>query len=71
LIVIGELLQLHSPRSAHVAKAWPRVTVEGTRGQIQFSRMPGITVWQWAWPPIQVVDRDPASPDHFRVLHTA
>jgi ABC-type branched-subunit amino acid transport system substrate-binding protein len=70
VIVIGELLQLHSPRSADVAKAWRCVTVEGTRGQIQFSRMPGITVWQWAWPPIQVVDRDPAWPDHFRVLHT-
>ncbi len=71
MTVIGELLQLHSPRSEHVAKAWPCITVEGTRGQIQFSRMPGITVWQWAWAPIQVVDRDPARPDHFRVLHTA
>jgi hypothetical protein len=24
---------------------------------------------QWTWPPIQVVDRDPAEPDRFRVLH--
>ncbi len=31
----------------------------------------GISVWQWAWPPIQVVDRDPARPDRFRVLHAA
>jgi ABC-type branched-subunit amino acid transport system substrate-binding protein len=51
------------------AEAWPRVAVEGTRGQIQFSRTPGISVWQWAWPPVQVVDRDPAQPDRFRILH--
>jgi ABC-type branched-subunit amino acid transport system substrate-binding protein len=49
---------------------WSRVAVEGTRGEIQFSRTPGISVWQWAWPPIQVVDRDPADPDRFRILHT-
>jgi hypothetical protein len=45
---------------------WPRVSVEGTRGLIQFSRMPGISVWQWAWAPVQVVDRDQA--DRFRIL---
>jgi hypothetical protein len=48
---------------------WSGVSVEGTRGQIQFSRTPGIGVWQWAWPPVQVVDRDPADPDRFRILH--
>jgi hypothetical protein len=52
-------------------ETWPHVAVEGTRGQIQFSRTPGISVWQWAWPPIQVVDRDPAEPDRFRILHGA
>jgi hypothetical protein len=41
----------------------------GTRGLIRFSRTPGISVWQWAWTPIQVVDRDPAEPDRFRILH--
>lgn len=49
---------------------WARVDVEGTRGRIRFSRTPGIGVRQWAWPPVQVVDRDPAAPDHFRILHT-
>ena len=39
-----------------------------TRGPIQFSRAPGVSVWQWAWPPVQVVDRDPAEPDRFRIL---
>lgn len=50
------------------AESWPRVAVEGTRGRIQFSRAPGISVWQWAWAPVQVVDRDPAEPDRFRIL---
>jgi len=27
-------------------------------------------IWQWAWAPIQVADRDPAGPDRFRILHT-
>jgi ABC-type branched-subunit amino acid transport system substrate-binding protein len=66
VVVLAELLRLHGPRRARVAEAWPSVTVEGTRGQIQFSRIPGISVWQWAWPPIQVVDRDPAGPDRCR-----
>ncbi|MFH8614664.1 ABC transporter substrate-binding protein [Streptomyces sp. NPDC017979] len=48
---------------------WSRVAVEGTRGRIAFSRPPGSDVWQWAWPPVQVVDRDPTAPDRFRVLH--
>ncbi|MET0817207.1 MAG: ABC transporter substrate-binding protein [Solirubrobacteraceae bacterium] len=51
--------------------SWPHVAVEGTRGRIRFSRTPGISVWQWAWPPVQVVDRDPAAPDRFRILLTS
>ncbi|GLQ87776.1 amino acid ABC transporter substrate-binding protein [Dyella flagellata] len=52
-------------------ECWSRVSVEGTRGKIQFSRAPGISVWQWTWPPVQVVDRDPKEPHRFRVLHTS
>ncbi len=44
-----------------------QVTVEGTRGRIEFSRDP--SVWQWTRPPIQIADRDPADPSRFRVLH--
>ena len=51
--------------------AWPRVDVEGTRGRIRFSRTPGISVWQWTWPPIQVVDRDPAQSGRFRTLRAS
>jgi hypothetical protein len=68
--VLAGMLRSNGADRARVAQSWPRVAVEGTRGQIQFSRTPGISVWQWAWPPIQVVDRDPAKPDRFRVLRT-
>ncbi|MEU6985181.1 ABC transporter substrate-binding protein [Streptomyces sp. NPDC046324] len=58
----------HGAGRARTAEAWPRVAVEGTRGEIRFSRTPGIGVWQWDRAPIHVVDRDPAEPDRFRTL---
>jgi ABC-type branched-subunit amino acid transport system substrate-binding protein len=67
--VLADALRSHGVDRARIAEAWPRVAVEGTRGQIRFSRTPSISVWQWAWPPIQVVDRDAAEPDRFRILH--
>ncbi|GHG78765.1 ABC transporter substrate-binding protein [Streptomyces griseocarneus] len=67
--VLAEVLRSHGTDRAAIAEAWPRVSVDGTRGPIRFSRTPGISVWQWTWTPIQVVDRDPAEPDRFRVLH--
>jgi ABC-type branched-subunit amino acid transport system substrate-binding protein len=69
--VLADMLRSHGADRIRIAEAWPRVALEGTRGQIQFCRPPGISVWQWAWPPIQVVARDPAEPDRFRVLHAA
>ena len=70
LIVLADVLRSRSVHSANIAECWSRVAVEGTRGKIQFSRTPGISVWQWTWPPVQVVDRDPDQPDRFRILHT-
>ena len=67
--VAADMLRSHGADRARIAESWPRVALEGTRGPIQFSRPAGISVWQWAWPPIQVVARDPAEPDGFRVLH--
>jgi ABC-type branched-subunit amino acid transport system substrate-binding protein len=64
-------LQTHGTDRARIAQSWPHVSVEGTRGPIRFSRTQGIDVWQWTWPPVQVVDRDPANPNHFRILHTS
>jgi ABC-type branched-subunit amino acid transport system substrate-binding protein len=68
--VLADMLRSHGADRARTAGSWPRVAVEGTRGQIRFSRTPGISVWQWAWPPVQVVDRDPAQPERFRILYT-
>lgn len=72
-IVLADVLRAagsHGADRARTAASWPRVAIEGTRGRIEFSRTPGISVWQWAGAPVQVVDRDPADPDRFRVLHT-
>ena len=69
--VLAGMLRSNGADRARLAQSWPRVAVQGTRGRIQFSRTPGISVWQWAWAPVQVVDRDPAQPDRFRVLHTS
>jgi hypothetical protein len=65
VLVLADVLRRHGP----IAEAWPHVSVEGTRGRIRFARTPGISVWQWAGAPIQVVDRDPAQPDRLRILH--
>ncbi|MEU6619929.1 ABC transporter substrate-binding protein [Streptomyces litmocidini] len=70
ITVLAEVLRSHGTDRAVVAGAWPHVAVEGTRGPIRFSRTPGVDVWQWAWAPVRIVDRDPADPTRFRVLHT-
>ncbi|MFI6816513.1 ABC transporter substrate-binding protein [Nonomuraea sp. NPDC050328] len=70
ITVLADVLRTHGADRARIAAAWPHVSVEGTRGVISFTRVPGINVWQWAWPPIQVVERDPQTLDHFRVLHS-
>ncbi len=67
--VLADVLRSHGADRARAAGSWPRVAVEGTRGQIRFSRTPGVSVWQWAWAPVHVVDRDPAEPGRFRILH--
>ncbi|HEX4090286.1 MAG TPA: ABC transporter substrate-binding protein [Trebonia sp.] len=69
VVVLAEVLRSAGPDRARIAQAWPQVDVEGSRGQIRFSRAPGISVWQWAWAPVHVADRDPAGPDRLRILH--
>ncbi|GAA2224146.1 ABC transporter substrate-binding protein [Streptomyces nogalater] len=70
IAVLADVLRAHGTDRARVAASWAGVETEGTRGRIRFSRAPGIGVRQWVWPPVQVVDRDPADPGRFRVLHT-
>ncbi|MEU0740208.1 ABC transporter substrate-binding protein [Streptomyces sp. NPDC006134] len=71
IAVLADVLRSHGADRARTAASWPRVAVEGTRGRIRFSRTSGVSVWQWAGTPVQVVDRDPAEPGRFRVLHSA
>jgi ABC-type branched-subunit amino acid transport system substrate-binding protein len=71
MVVLADALRSHGVDRACLAGAWPSVAVEGTRGPIRFSRAPGASIWQWASAPIQIVDRDPADFDRFRVLHTS
>ncbi len=68
IAVLAELLRSHGADRASLAAAWADADVDGTRGRIRFSRTQGISVQQWAWPPVQIVDRDPAAPERFRVL---
>ncbi|TDD17404.1 amino acid ABC transporter substrate-binding protein, partial [Kribbella turkmenica] len=70
MTVLADVLRSHGTDRKRIADAWPHVAVDGTRGRIQFSRTPGIDVWQWTWPPTQVIDRDPADLRSFRILHT-
>ncbi|MBP0580416.1 amino acid ABC transporter substrate-binding protein [Labrys sp. LIt4] len=69
IAVLAAALRAHGTERARIAESWPSLAVEGTRGEIRFSRVPDIGIWQWAWPPVQVVDRDPAKPERFRILH--
>lgn len=69
--VLADVIRSRGVDRARIVESWSQVAVEGTRGLIRFSRTPGISVWQWAGAPIQVVDRDPAEPDRFRILHAS
>ncbi len=69
VLVLAQLLRAAGADRARMGGLWPRLSIEATRGTIQFSRPAGIGIWQWTWPPVQIVDRDPASPDRFRLLH--
>lgn len=66
--VLAEVLRSQGVERARIAEFWPRVSVEGTRGHVQFGRASETGVWQWAWAPVQVVDRDPADVERFRIL---
>jgi ABC-type branched-subunit amino acid transport system substrate-binding protein len=69
-LVLARLLRSHGFDPTVVTAAWQHLVVDGTRGEIRFTRTPGTGIRQWTWPPVQVVDRDPAQPERFRVLHT-
>ncbi|KAK2755710.1 hypothetical protein FQN54_005860 [Arachnomyces sp. PD_36] len=69
IAVLADMLRFDGTDQTRTSPSWSCVDVQGTRGQISFSRIPGINFWQWTWAPVQVVDRDPAEPNCFRTLH--
>lgn len=69
--VLADVLRSHGMDRTRLTESWPHVAVEGTRGQVRFSRLPGVSVWQWASAPVQVADRDPTKPGNLRVLHAS
>lgn len=70
-VALAGLLELHLSAGGSGPLPWSEARCEGARGTIVLSRPAGASVWQWMWPPVQVVDRDPESPSRFRVLHSA
>jgi ABC-type branched-subunit amino acid transport system substrate-binding protein len=54
-----------------LASSFGELTVAGTRGDICFRRVADVSVWQWAWPPVQVAARvQTPTPEGVSVLHT-
>ncbi|SEQ87336.1 ABC transporter substrate-binding protein [Microlunatus flavus] len=70
IAVIADVLRRHDAERPRTVGFWSEVAVEGTRGRIRFSRPPDVPVWQWVWPPVQVVERDPAGPTELRLAPT-
>ncbi|MGJ5893036.1 amino acid ABC transporter substrate-binding protein [Streptomyces sp. V2] len=70
ITVLAALLRTHGPDAPHLTASWPHITIDGTRGRIRFSHAPATGIWQWPDPPLQITDRDPADPHHFRTLRT-
>lgn len=68
VLVLAAAVEKSGAERAGIAASLSDVRVLGTRGQIAFARVPGSDNWQWAWPPVQVADRDPEELDRFRVL---
>jgi ABC-type branched-subunit amino acid transport system substrate-binding protein len=54
ILVLQEALKFAATRPDRQV-AWSELVVSGTRGEITFSKPAGMRVWQWMWPPIQVV----------------
>lgn len=69
ILVLAELLRTQGVERTDTPPSWSQLSVPGTRGQINFSRVTGINIWQWAWPPVRVVDREPGQLDRLRTRH--
>jgi ABC-type branched-subunit amino acid transport system substrate-binding protein len=58
---LAACLQLAGDEREGLGRALRRVTVQGTRGLLQFRRAPDIPILQWVWPPVEVAAHTDAS----------
>lgn len=70
IAVLADMVRSSGTDPRQLSRNWSRVSIEGTRGRIEFSRVPGVQFWQWASAPVQIAERDPTDPERFRVLPT-
>ena len=70
IAVLAAAMRSYGAGRTQIAESFPKIALEGTRGQIKFNRMPEAGVWQWAFAPVQVVERNSAAPDQFQILHS-
>lgn len=68
IIALSELLRKANIERNAAIDSWSRVSADGTRGHISFSRPPGTPVWQCELQPVQIVERDPLRTDQYRTL---
>lgn len=67
ILAVADLLRIAGARGAPAEDCWDSVAVEGTRGEIRFSRSPESGVWEWRAAPVQVAERDRDAPAQVRV----
>lgn len=58
MIALASMLRTHCRSPRRDESIWEKVDVEGTRGRIKFTRVAGVSAWQWTAAPIQIVSRD-------------
>lgn len=61
VLVAAEALRIGGGHREGFGRALAEVRVRGTRGHIRLSRVPGVPVLQWVWPPVQVAAYPEAS----------
>ncbi|NJB35805.1 ABC transporter substrate-binding protein [Croceivirga sp. JEA036] len=66
--LIAEIMNQFGTSREHIANAWTKVSMQGTRGAINLSQNAKEMFAQWKEAPVQVVERDKEDLSCFRVL---
>lgn len=68
--LLAKIIRQYGADRKSIAASWSLVTLNGTRGAISLTKNAHANLWQWQEAPIQIVDRNPANHNQFRVLYT-